>query len=620
MASLSVMSRRRLFLRWLRAGVSGCVAFTAFVITLFASPSTRAAALWWDGVNNASWANAASWSTVSYSTSPASGAAPALGDNVFFNIAGVNSGETVDLNGSQAANSLTFGSTGTVNIVAGSGINSLTLGTGGITMVSGAGAATISTTAALAGNQPWSVGNLDVLSFNSLLTTSTNSVAAKTGLGELFIQYNGNSSGPTPSNFTIDGEQGRVVLDQGTSFLPQMGFYFNGGSYFNRWSQGTAGNAINIAVGPAGVQWEAALNSLDFASNGTAAYVYIGGTSAAPVSVIKSGYAGMYFGKNSNTSASNTFYQGNLYFNYLGIGGVYAISQDAAGRTSRLYNTQLIGGGVEVYDAAQLANGTSSSISIVNSPASAATFLCALNNTGTNSSFFTATNLQSMIAKNSNGVLILPAGGDSDSYNMANFGNGLMFLSAQSTGANNNTFTGSLAPDADGTYRLGGNPTASAANETSTGLVVQNATLNAGANLIVGSGLAGSRGTVWLRQISSAFNGAVTINADTVSTISQYNTMTLSLSYSGALPNASSYTLNADTDLYLDNSSGGFNLSNRLSGTAPISMDNASKLVLNSASASGATQSIGPVTAIGFAASAWSSTAVPACRFLPPAT
>jgi len=167
---------------------------------LFASSPAWAAVLYWDG-QGTSWDNKVNWSEADNDKNPNPKNLPGSSDDVVFNISTTNSAQTVNLDAAQAANSLTFRSTGTVGIQTGSGTNNLTLGTGGITVNAGAGAVTISSAVILGAAQTWTNDSSNTLAVNLNVTTSANL---------LTIAGDGNT--------TIDG-----VIDSGAGGLTKNG-------------------------------------------------------------------------------------------------------------------------------------------------------------------------------------------------------------------------------------------------------------------------------------------------------------------------------------------------------------------------------------------------------------
>ena len=123
----------------------GLMARRLGVAAILASASGAAAAdLYYDG-GDLLWDTASSWSTDPANPTPDPGAAPAAGDNVFFNISGSpNISQTVTLGSNRAALSLNFTNLGTTTFVGGGGDRNISLGTngsvGGLTVGVGAGA------------------------------------------------------------------------------------------------------------------------------------------------------------------------------------------------------------------------------------------------------------------------------------------------------------------------------------------------------------------------------------------------------------------------------------------------------------------------------------------------
>ena len=82
------------------------VAMAAGVVAMAAmSRPASAAAIYWDGTGT-SWNDTASWSTASGATTPDPATVPGSGDDVTFNISGLNTAQVVNLDAAQAANSL----------------------------------------------------------------------------------------------------------------------------------------------------------------------------------------------------------------------------------------------------------------------------------------------------------------------------------------------------------------------------------------------------------------------------------------------------------------------------------------------------------------------------------
>ncbi|MFN3407976.1 MAG: autotransporter-associated beta strand repeat-containing protein [Limisphaerales bacterium] len=104
--------------------------------------AAAAVANFWDGTGT-SWNNVASWSTVSGAATPDPAAVPGGGNTAIFNITGVNTPQTVNLDADQTAAGLTFASSGPVMLQGGGTNRALTLGAAGIALNAGAGGAII---------------------------------------------------------------------------------------------------------------------------------------------------------------------------------------------------------------------------------------------------------------------------------------------------------------------------------------------------------------------------------------------------------------------------------------------------------------------------------------------
>lgn len=118
-----------------------------FLAALALSAPAAHAQVYWDGISSAAWGTAGNWSTASGATTPNPASAPGAASDVVFNISTVNTPLTMNLNGTQSANSLTFRSTGSFTVAANtsaqSGNRILNIGAGGITKTSTSGTASI---------------------------------------------------------------------------------------------------------------------------------------------------------------------------------------------------------------------------------------------------------------------------------------------------------------------------------------------------------------------------------------------------------------------------------------------------------------------------------------------
>ena len=223
---------------------------------LFATGAADAA-IYWSGASAGDWSVANNWvDTDGGANHPAS--APGSGQDVVFNTSGLNTAMTINLNlvaggTTQAANSLTFRSTGT-ELLQGGGVanQTLTIGTGGITVNAGANTVTIgSATAsqnvniALNASQNWANNSANALAIKNNVTnvadaapyTLTFNGAGTGGVTISGIISNGGSTGTTA--LVVNQNVGAVTLTAANSFTG--GASLNGGT-FNLNASGASGN------------------------------------------------------------------------------------------------------------------------------------------------------------------------------------------------------------------------------------------------------------------------------------------------------------------------------------------------------------------------------------------
>src|SRR5215831_10511809 len=91
-------------------------------IALGIAGSAKGATVYWDGLGAAvgtstNWGSAANWSTVSSATTPDPANPPGASDDVIFNITTSNALSFINLNADQSVNSMTFNSSGGVQMV-----------------------------------------------------------------------------------------------------------------------------------------------------------------------------------------------------------------------------------------------------------------------------------------------------------------------------------------------------------------------------------------------------------------------------------------------------------------------------------------------------------------------
>jgi autotransporter-associated beta strand protein len=137
-----------------------CQTFASLIVAAaanlcFAPRLASAAILSWDGTGTG-WNVASSWSTDQNAPTPDPASPPGASDIASFNISGLNTAQSVNLDAPQLALGLIFNSTGTVLIQsAADPPPALTIGAGGIAHGAGAGADTISAPVILSASQVW---------------------------------------------------------------------------------------------------------------------------------------------------------------------------------------------------------------------------------------------------------------------------------------------------------------------------------------------------------------------------------------------------------------------------------------------------------------------------------
>jgi len=201
---------------------------------LFCATSAKAADIYWDGTGS-DWDTTNSWSTASAADNPDPAAVPGASDNAIFNITTVDSAQTVNLNGDQSANKLTFDNTGTTLLqVDGNNTdtNTLSLGGGGINVNSGAGNVTIGPGAtypnehlnvALTAGQTWTVAGGTQLTLNDSVSGEW---LGKTGTGTLTL--NGVSNSLSSISVSCAGTGNGAVIVTNSASLTVAGNFFLG--------------------------------------------------------------------------------------------------------------------------------------------------------------------------------------------------------------------------------------------------------------------------------------------------------------------------------------------------------------------------------------------------------
>jgi fibronectin-binding autotransporter adhesin len=216
--------------------------------------------LYWDGTNNALWTDVTAWSTSSSATTPNPASPPGSADDVWFNISTVNGAITAYLNGTQAANSLTFRNTNTTSLLSGaaanSGVQTLSLGGGGVTVNSGAGATTVGSSAnpisfALTTSQTWANNSTSTLAaYGSYVGSAASGTQAFTigGSGNTTISGSIGDGGGGGALGLVKTGAGTLTLRTGTIGSGTSGF--SGGVWIQsgRLQLATAATSIHPAI------------------------------------------------------------------------------------------------------------------------------------------------------------------------------------------------------------------------------------------------------------------------------------------------------------------------------------------------------------------------------------
>ena len=183
--------------------------------SFLAVDSSKAANYYWDGSTSTAWATVANWSTVPNATTPNPVTLPVATDDVFFSIDSINTATSVDVTGANNARvrSITFRGTNTASTtLLGTAARNIFIGAGGITMESGAGAATFGNGALalnlfLEGNQTWTQNSANNLTItNNVLVGHTSGSLSNvltfsgTGAGSINVNANLVSGNATNAN------------------------------------------------------------------------------------------------------------------------------------------------------------------------------------------------------------------------------------------------------------------------------------------------------------------------------------------------------------------------------------------------------------------------------------
>ena len=296
------------------AGLS--LAFVALIDTHRAS----GAVIYWNGTGT-SWSSTADWSTNGSLTTPHPAAVPGSGDTATFNIAIVNSPQSVDLNANQAALGLVFSSTGSVLLEGGGSDRTLNLGTSGITDDPGAGAVTIGSATAgqqvaisLSGAQSWTNNStVGVLTINGSTIdtegyTLTVGGAGATTIGSS-ITGGGNLSIVGTGTVSISGANSTGSTSVNSGALQMLAGYLPGVLD----SVGVSGNATFVRSGGT----HSVSNTLTIGNGNSGTYNLVGNgllTMPGANAVEYIGDTGT--GSFTQSGGTHTISSGNLYIGY----------------------------------------------------------------------------------------------------------------------------------------------------------------------------------------------------------------------------------------------------------------------------------------------------------------
>ena len=287
-------------------------ALTAAVAMLTAGSSLHAASSAWivstAGVGDGTWGTAANWT-------PATVPTLALGSDVTFNNTGVNNAtsENIGLEANQGAHSLTFSETGPValrasNTGGATTARTFTLDTGGITVLSGSGADTLSSTnggvnLVLNGSQTWSNNSSSLFQAN----WGTTGLATAGNTTTLTLASSGTGGTNLLAAIGNGAAGGNVALvyntTAGTTTVSGANTY-TGGTTLTAGNV-TLGNAAGLGANTAALTVNGGLLNLANLSPTVGSLSGIGGT-------ISSGTAGTATLTVGNASTASTAFGGAL--------------------------------------------------------------------------------------------------------------------------------------------------------------------------------------------------------------------------------------------------------------------------------------------------------------------
>lgn len=188
--------------------------------SLLAISSASADTIYWDAAASP-WGTAANWTTDAGATTPDPASAPGSADDTIFNRTGQNGNITVTLDANQAAQSITFNSTGgttfRANLAADTTARTLSIGTDGITI--NAGTVTIGNNHATNGQINVALGGSQTWTNNSVNLFSALTNAGALDLGANVLTIDGTGGIRTISTGGISGVGGSIIKNGSGNLL-----------------------------------------------------------------------------------------------------------------------------------------------------------------------------------------------------------------------------------------------------------------------------------------------------------------------------------------------------------------------------------------------------------------